>query len=114
MVAAARLGLRAGYLGAVGDDGEGRLVADGLAAEGVEAHLRTVAGGSTRSALILVDEKSGDRSVIEHADKRVVVPHDELDGALIARARVLHLDATHLGASLAAARLARAHGVVVS
>jgi sugar/nucleoside kinase (ribokinase family) len=114
MVAAARLGLRAAYLGAVGDDAEGRLVADGLAGEGVAAHLRTVAGGSTRSALILVDEKSGDRSVIEHADKRVVVPHDEVDGALLARARVLHLDATQLGASLAAARLARAHDVVVS
>jgi sulfofructose kinase len=113
MVAAARLGLRAAWLGAVGDDLAGRIVTDGLADEGVEVHARALAG-ATRSALILVDEKSGDRSVIEHVDRRVVLPSDELDGSLIARARVLHLDGTHMSTALAAARIARAHDVVVS
>src|SRR5579862_6909755 len=36
MVAAARLGLRAAYLGAVGDDLGGTLVLDGLSSEGVD------------------------------------------------------------------------------
>src|SRR5256885_6654817 len=65
MVAAARLGLRAAYLGAVGDDLGGRIVTDGLREESVEVHVRTVAGAATRAALILVDEKSGERTVIE-------------------------------------------------
>jgi sulfofructose kinase len=115
MVAAARLGLRAAYVGAVGDDAGGTQVLDGLREESVDvAHVRTVPGGATRAALILVDEKSGERSVLEHVDKRVFVPHDELDGASIAKGRVLHLDATQMGTSLAAAKLARAHEIVVS
>jgi sugar/nucleoside kinase (ribokinase family) len=115
MVAAARLGLSAAYLGAVGDDLGGRLVLDGLAAERVDvSHVRVVTGGATRSALILVDGESGERTVVEHLDKRVHIPHDQIDGAAIARARVLHLDATQIATSREAARIARAHGVLVS
>ena len=115
MVAVARLGLKAAYLGAVGDDLAGRLVLDGLREESVDVtHVRVVAGASTREALILVDAASGERSVIEHLDKRVVLPHDQIEGAVIASSRVLHVDATQMGTSLAAAKIARAHGVVVS
>jgi sulfofructose kinase len=115
LVAAARLGLHAAYLGAVGDDLGGKLVLDGLAGERVDvSHVRVVAGGATRSALILVDGETGERTVVEHLDKRVHVPHDQIDGAAIARARVLHLDATQIATSLQAAKIARAHGVVVS
>jgi sugar/nucleoside kinase (ribokinase family) len=116
MVAAARLGLRAAWVGAVGDDVGGRLVVDGLREESVHVHARTVAG-NTRSALVLVDEKTGERSVIEHADKRVFLSHEHLDdglASLIGRARVLHLDATQMGTSIAAAKIARGHNVVVS
>jgi ribokinase len=114
MVAAARLGLRAAYHGAVGDDAAGGAVLDGLAAENVETSVRVVPGGATRSALILVDAKTGARTVIEHADKRVALVPGALDAALIARARVLHVDATQLAASIAAARIAREAGVIVS
>ncbi len=113
MVAAARLGLKTAFLGAVGDDADGRLVLDGLRAEGVDvSHAQTVSGAATRSALIVVDEGSGERTVIEHVDKRAAV--HVVDGAAIARCKVLHLDGTQPGASLQAARIARAHGVIVS
>lgn len=114
MVACARLGLRAAFAGAVGDDAAGRVVLDGLAQEGVDVSAtRVVAGGETRSALVIVDG-AGERTVIERADRRVVALHgDGLDRA-IARARVLHLDASHVPTSLHAARVARAHGVLVS
>jgi sulfofructose kinase len=115
MVACARLGLRTAFAGVVGDDHAGSLVTDGLRREGVDvAAMRVVPGGATREALILVDAATGERMVVEHLDKKVVVPHGGLPEELIARARVLHVDATQIGTSLAAARLARQHGVVVS
>jgi sugar/nucleoside kinase (ribokinase family) len=113
MVAAARLGLRAAYHGAVGDDPGGRQVLEGLRDESVEVgQVRVIPGGGTREALILVDEKSGERSVIEQPG--VHLPHDAVDGGLIASARVLHVDATQIATSLAAAKIARSHGLVVS
>jgi sulfofructose kinase len=114
LVACARLGLKTAFAGAVGDDPTGTAVLAGLSAEGVDVGpARVVAGGGTRAALLLVDAR-GERTVIEHVDRRVVVPHDALPAAAIATARVLHLDATHLPTSLAAARLAREHGAIVS
>jgi sugar/nucleoside kinase (ribokinase family) len=115
MVAAARLGLRAGFVGAVGDDAAGAAVLEGLGAEGVDvSRVRVVPGGATRSALILVDSHTGERTVIEHSDRRVTLPPAAIDAARLAEARVLHVDATQLATSLAAAKLAREAGVVVS
>ncbi len=115
LVACSRLGLRAAFAGAVGDDEVGKTVLAGLSDEGVEVtSARIVAGGATRSALVLVDQTDGGRTVVEHLDRRVAVPHGELPLELIGRASVLHLDATNVGTSLAAARLARERGVVVS
>jgi sugar/nucleoside kinase (ribokinase family) len=115
MVAAARLGLRTAYGGAVGDDVAGAAVLEGLGAEGVNiSQVRVVTGGATRSALILVDGRSGERAVVEHIDRRVVLPPGSLDEAQIAAARVLHVDATQVATSIAAAKLAHEHGVVVS
>jgi sugar/nucleoside kinase (ribokinase family)/catechol 2,3-dioxygenase-like lactoylglutathione lyase family enzyme len=114
MVAAARLGLRASYLGAVGDDSAGQEIIDGLNGEGVDASgVVVIGGGATRSALLIVDGR-GERTVIEHIDRRVSLHPSALSAERIAQARVLHLDATDLPASIAAAKLARAAGVLVS
>src|SRR5689334_17111657 len=64
IAAAARLGLRAGYVGAVGDDPEGAEVSRALEEEGAASWLTVVPGGRTRSALVLVD-RGGARTVIE-------------------------------------------------
>lgn len=114
MVACARLGLRAGYCGVVGDDDAGRDVLAGLVAEGVDVSAaRALPGGVTREALILVDERNGERTIVEHNHARVsLMPH-----ALpphLAEARILHLDATDPPRACEAARRARAAGVVVS
>ena len=56
-VAAARLGVPSAFVGAIGDDEFGAAAHDALEAEGVDLRgLRTVAGGKTGVALILVDE----------------------------------------------------------
>jgi sugar/nucleoside kinase (ribokinase family) len=112
MAACARLGLRAAYAGAVGDDDAGRAVLDGLRSEGVEvSDARVVSGGATRAALVIVDGEGG-RTVIERVDRRVVA--DAVPRALLESARVVHVDGAHPAASLAAARIARTSGAVVS
>jgi len=111
LAAAARLGLRAAFAGAVGDDEDGRTALASLVDDGVDvaAALR-VAGARTRRALVVV-APDGERTVIEQVDARV----SRADAAsLVSVARVVHLDATSLSTSLAAARAARAAGALVS
>src|SRR6185369_10728878 len=58
MVALARLGLRARYIGKVGDDDIGRFQLDSILSEGVAADVEVVAGAETQTAFIMVDEAS--------------------------------------------------------
>ncbi len=114
MVAAQRLGLRAGLCGAVGDDAAGREQRAELGAEGVDLSGVTVCDAvQTRLALILVDG-DGDRRVIEwrhpqlHPGAEAPAQHD------IAAARAVHVDGTYPQLSLRAAKLAKAAGTLVS
>jgi sugar/nucleoside kinase (ribokinase family) len=111
LVACARLGLKVAFAGVVGDDAAGRTVLEGLEQERVDVSQVKVVAGVTRSALVLVDG-AGERTVIEYSDRKVVL--QAAATAEIARARVVHLDATWPAVSLQAARAAREHGVPVS
>src|SRR5581483_7204174 len=113
LVACARLGRRAAFAGAVGTDDAGAQVLDGLRAENVDVSGARRVPGATRAALILV-EHGGERTVVEQVDARVAPIADDALAAALDRARVVHLDAAHLGASLHVARLARERGVPVS
>ena len=65
LVAAARLGCVCSYVGAVGDDADGRAILDGLASEGVGTDLvACVAGHSSARSIVLVHQASGKRSII--------------------------------------------------
>src|SRR4051812_7223536 len=81
LVACARLGLRTAFAGAVGDDAAGTTVVEGLQREGVDVSAVRTAPGTTRSALVLVDE-AGDRTIVEYVDKKVAL--SEPPAALIA------------------------------
>lgn len=112
MAACARLGLRAAFCGTVGDDLDGTEVQGGLSAEGVDvAGVQRYARGSTRVALLLVDEH-GERVVIETG--RNGAPAPPLLRERVAQARVLHLDVTEPAYAMLAAHHAREHGTLVS
>lgn len=114
MLGCARLGLRAGYLGAVGDDPASEQVLAPLERAGVETtDVRRVAGAQTRTALIVVRQRDGERSVLAHRDPRLDIDPTSLDARQITRARVLHLDASDPDAALWAARTARENGIPV-
>ncbi|MCA1990069.1 MAG: PfkB family carbohydrate kinase, partial [Desulfarculus sp.] len=65
-------------------------------------------------AFIMVEERSGERTIIWTRDEACRLEPGDLDEKLIAGARVLHLDGHFWQASIAAARMAKAHGLLVS
>lgn len=114
MVACARLGLRAAFAGAVGDDEDGSELLEGLADEGVDiGHARRQPGVVTRTALILVDERNGERAIIEHGPARAPHPPHAVPPT-VADARIVHLDATDPPLAREIARRAREAGAIVS
>jgi len=115
MVGARRLGLRARYVGAVGDDPEGALLVGSLRSEDVDtSHVTVVPGAHTQSGLIVVEEKSGERTVFWEHDERLRLPAAAVAADVIADARILHVDGFDTEAAVRAAEIARSHGVVVT
>src|SRR5581483_3008319 len=92
MVALARLGLRARYIGKVGDDDIGRFQINSVVSEGVTADIRVVEGAETQTAFIIIDEASGERTILWSRDAAVATPPEEVDEAAVTSGRVLHLD----------------------
>ena len=115
MVGAQRLGLRARYVGAVGDDAAGTVLVESLRAEGVDArHVTVVPGAHTQSGLIVVDEESGERTVFWEHDERLRLPATSVSADVIADARILHVDGFDTEAAVRAAKIARAQGIIVT
>lgn len=110
----ASLGMNTAYIGAFGDDEEGATLRETLDQHGVDTSHSVVREVRNRSAVILVDEQSGDRTVLFERDPRLAMRPDELPMGIIARAKLLHLDDVDPDAAIAAARIARRAGAVVT
>jgi sulfofructose kinase len=110
-VACARLGFRSAYLGVCGDDEAGRQVAAALAHENVDAHLNVRPGAITRTAVILVDESSGDRAVLAVRGERLSLDASAIDDGVFSSARILLVDGSDARFARRAAQTARAAGV---
>ena len=114
LVALSRWGRRCKYVGNVGDDDHGRLSTLLLSREGIDlSHVRTVPGAASQFAVILVEEKTGERTILWDRDPKIRVSPEELPLDEIREARALLLDGHDVPAAIAAARAARAAGVPV-
>ncbi|MEE8581800.1 MAG: carbohydrate kinase family protein [Myxococcota bacterium] len=114
VLACARLGLRGAYLGSVGGDAAADQVLTPLREAGVDlSGVARVRGAVTRSAVILVDRTSGDRTVLSHRDARLALAPAQFRRDAIEGARVLLLDAVDPDAAQWAASIARAAGIPV-
>jgi fructokinase len=121
-VAARRLGLTSAFIGKVGNDAFGRFLIDTLAAEGVETSaIRIDDEARTTLAFIALPDPHHAEFVFYRnpgADTRLRA--DELDEALLRRARALHVGSLSLvaepsrAATFRAVELARAAGALVS
>jgi sulfofructose kinase len=112
LTACSGLGLRAGYLGPLGSDDNGRLIRSELARRGVDLSHVVVRDAPARFAIILVDESTGERTVLWHRDPALDI-EDEIDPAVLT-ARVLHVDDVDERAAIRTARAAAARGVIVT
>lgn len=112
MVALARLGQRTRYVGKVGSDEAGRFQIDSLISEGVESScVRVAEGAESQTAFIIVDQPTGERTIIWHRDERLTLAADEVDFEVVTSGRVLLLDGHDVGASIRSAEHARRSGV---
>jgi sulfofructose kinase len=112
MIACQQWGLRARYIGKVGDDIAAELHRAEFARLGVEAHLFTAPGCPSQQAFILVDD-GGERTVLWKRDDRLTLRPEELQRDWIVHSRALHLDGHDTAAASTAAGWARAAGVPV-
>jgi sugar/nucleoside kinase (ribokinase family) len=114
LVTCQRLGLRTRYIGTVGDDLAGRFQLASLRREGIDlGPLRIVRRTPNQFAYIVVDEKTGERTVFWHRDPRLAVTRADIKPKAIVSARALHLDGCDAEACRVAAGLARAAGIPV-
>ena len=115
MVTCAKLGLRAKYIGTVGDDERGRVQLESLQGSNVDLeHVRVRPNCANQSAYIVIDQSTGERTVFwQRPDCLALQPH-EIPAEQIRRARMLHIDGHDTPAVEHAARIARAAGIPVT
>jgi sulfofructose kinase len=115
VVACARLGLRAKYIGAVGDDERSRLQMDSLRASGIEIqHVQQRANCPNQSAYILVDQSTGERTIFWNRPECLAISPEQITPDQITCARLLHIDGHDTPAVEHAARIARSANIPVT
>src|SRR5438309_2373730 len=115
MVALQRLGLKTAYAGRFGSDAEGRFGLSSLEYEGVNLDFaETIEGADNQIAFIIIDARSGERTIIWDRDERLSYRPDEAPLELATRGRVLHIDAHDPPACAAMASAAHSKGTIVT
>lgn len=115
MVTCAKLGLRAKYIGTIGDDERGRIQLESLRASGVNIdHVQQRANCPNQSAYIVIDQSTGERTVFWSRPDCLTISPEQIAPEQIACARLLHIDGHDTPAVAHAARIAREHGIPVT
>jgi sugar/nucleoside kinase (ribokinase family) len=112
MVTCARLGWSARYIGNFGGDELGELSRRSLTAEGVDlSATRTVDAATNQFAIILVDARSGERTVLWDRHPALTMARAEVPKEAIISGRILIVDCHEPAAATQAARYGRESGV---
>ena len=112
MTACSRLGWRARYIGRFGDDPYGVAARARLQADDVDVTAAmTVSGAANGVSLVLVDETTGDRTVLWTRDPRLAQDPNTVSDDAVSSGRVLLVDCHDTAASTTAATYARERGV---
>ena len=108
----ARLGLRARYIGTFGDDDLGVLSRRSLEDAGVDVSAaQTIAGATNQFAVVLVDARTGDRTVLWDRDPALTPDAASISRDAVTSGRMLIVDCHHTAASAQAAKYAREAGI---
>lgn len=115
IVAAARLGAKTAFAGAVGDDERGKAIMNSLSEEGIYLGGMKIRNGSeSPAAFCWIEQSGGKRSIAWTKGNVKALSPDEIDMDLIRNSKALHLDGHQTEAAIAAARAAKENGVTVS
>ncbi len=115
MVACAKLGLRAKYIGTIGDDARGKIQRQSLEGTGVDTSGLIVREGCpNQTAYIIIDERTGERTVLWQRPECLRLEASEIRPQDVTAARLLHIDGYDTDAAACAASIARSHGIPVS
>jgi sugar/nucleoside kinase (ribokinase family) len=115
MVTCARLGLRARYIGTVGDDERGEIQMGSLEVSGVDlTFVQRRRNCANQSAYIVIDQSTGERTVFWSRPDCLAISPEEITPDQIVCARMLHIDGHDTRAVEHAARIARDHQIPVT
>ncbi len=108
----AKLGWRTSYVGAFGGDDYGALSRQSLVDAGVDvSQSRTVASATNQFAIILVDARSGERTVLWDRHPDLAWDPADIPKSAVMAGRLLLVDCHETAAAAAASRCAREAGV---
>ncbi|MFH1864687.1 MAG: carbohydrate kinase family protein [Candidatus Eisenbacteria bacterium] len=114
MVLCSKLGHRAKYVGKVGADETGDFSLASIESEGVDvSDVVRVPGVTNQLAMIVVDERDGERTILWHRPAELETRPDELTEAKVAVGRILLIDGHDTAGAARAADIAHEHGVIV-
>lgn len=114
MVACQRLGLKTRYVGKTGGGDFGDYSRRSLEQAGVDTEgVSVVPDARNQCAFILIDDRTGERTIIWDRDSRLVLHPREVPRDIIDSARVLLLDGHDAAAAVQAARFAGEEGIPV-
>ena len=114
MVALSRWGLSTSYIGKVGDDELGRFTAEELKKEKVDIRNLVIAkGAASQFAFIIIDKKSGERTIVWNREDRTLLKPSDIKKENITAGNILHLDGHEIDAALKAAKWAKKEGMTI-
>ncbi len=115
MVGLSRLGLKTCYIGRFGADREGDFGLQTLIDENVNVQFaEQIAGARTQIAFIIIDERSGERTVIWHRDDKLSYNEKDAPTASAALGKILHFTPHDTKACLQITHEAKKNGTIVS
>jgi sugar/nucleoside kinase (ribokinase family) len=110
----AAMGLRTAYIGTISRDANGARMRDELTRRGVDISHAQVRDGTNPYAVILIDERQGERVVLWDRDPAMRLEPRDIDAATIRSARLLHVDDVDEDAAIHAATIGREAGIPVT
>jgi sulfofructose kinase len=113
MVACRRWGLRARYVGKIGNDAAGKQHMEIMRRERVDARWIIATGRHSQFSFILVDQASGERTVLWNRDPAIALRPLDIKRSWLRGAAALLVDGHDVAAAAHAARCARQYGIPV-
>lgn len=115
LVALAKLGVWATYLGTVGDDLSGNFIQEDLKRYGVDIDsVKVLKGFTSATAFVLSNKEKGTRTCIWAKGNLPVLQWEPCMKEVLDQADILHLDGNHLDAAIPAAKYIHERGRLVS